>query len=108
MEKFDKSKVDTVGWVDLPRGGFKKVYPRLRVETYNVHGSIYGSIILSFNVIHPEDMKKSKPLAQAHLTPLEATHLIALLAVATKKVMPAMTLKDIWREAENIARKVIG
>ena len=106
LEEFDKKYVETIGWIDLPRGGFKKMIPRLRVEIYTIPSNVYGPIMLSYNAIHPENMKLSKTLAQAHLPFPKAIELISLLAIAIKKTMPTLTLRDIWRQAEQIARRI--
>ena len=106
IEAFDKSAVKTIGWIDLPKGGFRKMLPRLRVEYYQLPSRVYGPIMLSFNAIHPENMKLSQTLAQAHLPAMKAIELIALLAVAAKKTMPTLTFRDIWRQAEEMARRI--
>jgi hypothetical protein len=106
IELFDKDRVATIGWVDLPQGGFKNATPRLRVELYEGVSRVYGPIMLSFNAIVPENMRMSKTLAQAHLTTMNTIELIALLAMAVKKTMPALTLRDIWLQAEQFIQKI--
>ena len=106
LEEFDKRYVETIGWIDLPRGGFRRMIPRLRVEVYTIPSNVYGPIMLSYNAIHPENMRLSKTLAQAHLPFPKAIELISLLAIAIKKTMPTLTFRDIWRQAEQIARRI--
>jgi len=110
-EEFDKKAVETIGWVDLPQGGFKRMLPRLRVEIYTRESRVYGPIMISFNAICPENMKLSQTLAQAHLPPAKAKELIALLMVAIKKADRLKgkftTLREIWLEAEQIALKML-
>ena len=107
IELFDKSAAETIGWIDLPKGGFKKMLPRLRVEIYHLPSSVYGPIMISYNAICPENMRLSQTLAQAHLPAPKAIELISLLAVAVKKVMPALTFQDVWRQAEEMARRIL-
>lgn len=100
VELFDKSVVETVGWVDLPRGGFREFLPRLRVELYREVSKVYGPVMLSFNAICPENMRLSKTLAQAHLTPIHALELAALLMAAAQKLMPGAKLEDLIKLLE--------
>jgi len=110
-EEFDKSAVETIGWVDLPRGGFKRMLPRLRVEIYARESRVYGPIMVSFNAVCPENMKLSQTLAQAHLPTAKAKELIALLMVAIKKADRLRgkftTFREIWLEAEQIALRML-
>lgn len=105
-EAFDKTRARTIGWVDLPRGGFREVIPRIRVELYDPFSKTYGPIMLSFNAIRPENMKTSKPLAQAHLTEVEAIKLCALLVKAVNALRPAAALDDILRQIRLEAMKL--
>ncbi|MEM2257795.1 MAG: hypothetical protein QXU87_04115 [Candidatus Caldarchaeum sp.] len=100
IELFNKNVVETVGWVDLPVGGFKDLRPRLRVELYREISKVYGPIMLSFNAICPENMRLSKTLAQAHLTPIHALELAALLMAAAQKLMPGARLEDLVKLLE--------
>lgn len=105
-ERFQKEYVDTVGWVDLPKGGFREVIPRLRVETYRIPSKTYGPIMVSFNVIHPANMKSSKTLAQAHLTEVEAIKLCALIVKAITRLRPIATINDVLRQIGREAMKL--
>ena len=105
-EKFNKSFVDTIDWVDLPRGGFREVIPRLRVEIYRLPSQVYGPIMLSFNVIRPENMKASKTLAQAHLTEIEAIKLCAVLVKAITRLRPIAGINDVLRQIGREAMKL--
>ena len=107
IERFDKNYVETIDWVDLPRGGFREVIPRLRVELYKLPSKVYGPIMLSFNVIRPENMKASKTLAQAHLTEIEAIKLCAVLVKAIKVFRGnIVTINDILRQIGREAMKL--
>ena len=107
IERFDKNSVETVGWLDLPPGGFREVIPRLRVELYKLPSKVYGPIMLSFNVIRPENMKASKTLAQAHLTEIEAIKLCAVLVKAIKVFRGnIVTINDILRQIGREAMKL--
>jgi len=103
-EKFRKEYVRPIGWVDLPKGGFREVIPRLRVELYDLPSQVYGPIMLSFNAIRPENMKASKTLAQAHLTETDAIRLCALIVKAITRMRPSVGVNDVLRQ---IGREVI-
>lgn len=107
IEPFNKQAVETIGWVDLPRGGFREMLPRLRVEYYTAPSRVYGPIMLSFNAIHPKNMKLSKTLAQAHLQFLDAIRLVALLTLAVKKDFPHLTLNHILNAIRKEAEKLL-
>ena len=107
IERFDKNSVETIGWLDLPQGGFREVIPRLRVELYRLPSQVYGPIMVSFNVIRPENMKASKTLAQAHLTEVDAIRFCALIVKAIKAFRGnIVTINDILRQIGREAMKL--
>jgi len=107
IERFDKNSVETIGWLDLPPGGFREVIPRLRVELYKLPSQVYGPIMVSFNVIRPENMKASKTLAQAHLTEVDAIRFCALIVKAIKVFRGnIVTINDILRQIGREAMKL--
>jgi len=107
VEKFRKEYAKTIGWLDLPQGGFREVIPRLRVELYDMPSKVYGPIMLSFNAVRPENMKASKTLAQAHLTEIDAIRLCALIVRAIKEARPGTTtINDILRQIGKEAIKL--
>ena len=105
-EKFSKEFVETIGWIDLPRGGFREVIPRIRVENYRLPSQVYGPIMISFNVIRPENMKASKTLAQAHLTEIDAIKLCALIVKAITRLRPTVVVGDVLKQIGREAMKL--
>ena len=99
---FDKSRVIWRGnRIATKRGRFREFQPTLEVEAYGEPGSEDAEIILTVDLLHLEDRKKSRPLCFSHLTPGQAIRLIAQLAIATAKTMgKTVPATYVLREAE--------
>lgn len=105
-EGFDRESVVEIGYIDLLKGGFKEVQPRLRVQVYDLPSMAYGPIIIVYDGFVPRNPRQSKPLAQIHLTEEHAIQTIAMLVKALKAYRPTLTVRDIFSRVADLARRL--
>ncbi|MFQ6076934.1 MAG: hypothetical protein ACE5Z5_12540 [Candidatus Bathyarchaeia archaeon] len=101
-EVFERGHVSFRERIQTRRGKLRTFMPQAVIEVYDLQTSIYGPIMLTIDLYHPEQPKQSKQPGRLHLTPAQTLQLIASLIRAYREATGG---KYLMLEILNLVRQ---